>query len=381
MQVLQRDLGSDGKDILKLSQGIVHWKPPPEALEAAKRSLDEMSDIHGYGDDEGCLLLREMISTKLKNENNITNSQVMVTAGANQAFTNVVLATADAQSSIILWPPYYFNHKMAIQMTGGSSTLELGQPDPHTLVPDPWWLEDRIKVKNNKTEKKIAACVLCNPCNPTGVVIPGSILKRFSDICKKNGIWLIVDNTYEYFLYDGARHETVEGPHIINIFSFSKAYGMMGWRLGYIAYPESLGPSLLKVQDTIPICPTQISEHVGIGALRAGRTFVEGKLESIRANRKMLLEALKPLKVVESKGAIYLFVKLPDQYVNDSKVVKWLASKHGVLVIPGTSCGAPGYFRVSYANMIPKHMEVASKRLRSAVQDLLTRDRSKPLNM
>lgn len=82
------------------------------------------------------------------------------------------------------------------------------------------------------------------------------------------GAWLVLDNTYEHFLYNGLRHHCARGPHVVHLFSFSKGYGMMGWRVGYIAFPTGDGgrahQALLKAQDTIPICPTQASMRLAL---------------------------------------------------------------------------------------------------------------------
>ena len=96
------------------------------------------------------------------------------------------------------------------------------------------------------------------------------LLRRISELCKNAGCWLVVDNTYEYFMYDGLKHTCVEAPHIINVFSFSKAYGMMGWQIGYIAYPsevEGLGAQLLKTKDNIPICASIIGQKLALYSL------------------------------------------------------------------------------------------------------------------
>lgn len=77
-------------------------------------------------------------------------------------------------------------------------------------------------------------------------------VQRAADLCAAAGAWLVCDNTYEQFVYGGRAHAAAGGPHILHLFSFSKAYGMMGWRVGYIAFPEAaaggqLGAALLKV--------------------------------------------------------------------------------------------------------------------------------------
>jgi len=367
--VMMQTLLKDAKDYSKLSQGVVFWKPPKEAIQMATDALNEGKEIHGYGMDEGNSILRQALKEKLKIENGLSNSEVMVTCGANQAFANLVVSLSDHDDAVIMFPPYYFNHLMAVQMTGGSLSVELGACDHNTMLPDVSWLEDRLGDMERK--KKVSMVVLSSPCNPTGVVIPKDILQRISDACEKAGVWLVMDNTYEYFVYDGLSHTTLEGPHIINIFSFSKAYGMMGWRIGYIAYPPTLRDSLLKAQDTIPICPTQISERVAIGALKAGRKWVEEKLPVVCKNRDLIRRSLEPLKVVGGQGAIYLLAKLPEKYMNsDVEVVKWLANRHKVALIPGSSCGMPGWVRVAYANMLDEDIQIAAKRLKAGVEAL-----------
>jgi aspartate/methionine/tyrosine aminotransferase len=107
------------------------------------------------------------------------------------------------------------------------------------------------------------------------------LLRRISELCKNAGCWLVVDNTYEYFMYDGLKHTCVEAPHIINVFSFSKAYGMMGWRIGYIAYPsevEGLGAQLLKTQDNIPICASIIGQKLALYSLELGPEWVKERV-------------------------------------------------------------------------------------------------------
>ena len=232
--------------------------------------------------------------------------------------------------------------------------------------------------------------VLTNPCNPTGVLTPKSELIKISEICKENNCWLVLDNTYEYFVYNDDddndnmnNHSTIEGEHILNIFSFSKAYGMMGWRCGYIAYIDSqakgewsLGSELLKAQDTIPICPPIISQYVALGALEAGKLWVTEQIEGDVVKNKNLVKTcletcLGKDNVYGGQGAIYFFAKLPDKYIDDIKVVKYLAENYGVVIIPGTACGFPGYIRISYANLSHEKFQVGVERLQLGLEDIV----------
>ncbi|XP_050384729.1 aromatic aminotransferase ISS1 [Argentina anserina] len=359
------------KNAVSLAQGVVHWQPPKRALDKVKELVWEPS-VSRYGADEGIPELREALVKKLQQENKLCKSSVMVTAGANQAFVNLVLTLCDAGDSVVMFAPYYFNAYMAFQMTGVTNIL-VGPGQPNTLYPDADWLEKTLS--ETKPTPKLVTVV--NPGNPSGTYIPERLLKRISDICREAGSWLVVDNTYEYFMYDGLKHSCVEGNHIVNIFSFSKAYGMMGWRVGYIAYPseaDGFGTQLLKVQDNIPICASILSQHLALYSLEIGSEWVVERVKGLVKNREIVLEALSPLGqeyVKGGEGAIYLWAKLPDKYVNDFEVVHWLAHRHGVVVIPGSACGCPGNVRISFGGLIEDDCKDAAERLRKGLEELV----------
>ncbi len=181
---------------------------------------------------------------------------------------------------------------------------------------------------------------LVNPGNPTGVALPHSFLKEISELTKQYGVWLVVDNTYEHFDVDGRNAiEGNDGPafpcvdeeHVVNIFSFSKGYAMAGFRVGYIALSSRASSSIdggrgmgtaayeemLKVQDTIAICVSRLSQMAALGALEAGREWVLERVRSLEVGRKVILEAMEPLEeIIGGNGAMYVMGKLPDG-VND----------------------------------------------------------------
>ncbi|KAL5221644.1 hypothetical protein ABZP36_026357 [Zizania latifolia] len=308
----------------------------------------------------------------LRRENKLTKSSIMVTSGANQAFVNLVLTLCDAGDSVVMFVPYYFNSYMSFQMTGVTDIL-VGSSNPGTLHPDVDWLE-KVLQENNPIPKLVN---VVNPGNPSGAFIPKPMLQRISDLCRNAGAWLVVDNTYEYFMYDGREHYCLEDNHIINLFSFSKAYGMMGWRVGYIAYPNEaacLHAQLLKVQDNIPICASIIGQHLALYSLEAGPEWIRERVRDLVKNRELLTDAMSPLgenAVKGGEGAIYLWAKLPDNCSDDFEVVRWLASKHGVAVIPGSASGGPGYIRVSFGGLKEEDTRLAADRLRRGLQELV----------
>lgn len=174
---------------VSLAQGIVHWQPPPQALDRAAAMIHDPS-ASAYGPDEGMPALRDALRSKLKAENGLDGYDVHVTAGANQAFANVVLALLDPADRVVLFLPYYFNHKMAIQMTGGAESIVYGPCSPQTLHPDLDWLS--LELSSPSPPKMV---VLVNPNNPTGVLMSKEELQRAADLCAAAGAWLVVDNT------------------------------------------------------------------------------------------------------------------------------------------------------------------------------------------
>lgn len=144
-----------------------------------------------------------------------------------------------------------------------------------------------------------------------------------------------------------------------------------------IAYPtevEGFAAQLLKVQDNIPICASIISQHLALYSLEMGPEWVTDRVKELVKNREILVEALSPLgegAVKGGEGAIYLWAKLPDKYVNDFDVVRWLAHRHGVVAIPGSACGDPGNLRISFGGLVEKDCRAAAERLRRGLEELI----------
>jgi aspartate/methionine/tyrosine aminotransferase len=273
---------------------------------------------------------------------------------------------------------------MALQMTGGGARVLLGPCDPATLRPNLEWLAAALADPAPAARPRLV--VLTNPCNPTGVLLTAAEVRRAAALCAAAGAWLLLDNTYEDFCFDGRQHACAAGPHILHLFSFSKAYGMAGWRVGYLAYPAAdaeLAGALLAAQDTVPVCAAQLSQRVALTALTAGgegegggaaggEAWVAARVAGLAPNRAAARAALAPLGagVSGGEGAIYYFARLPEGCADDGAVVEWLVRRHRVCVIPGGACGAPGHVRVAFANLEPGACARACARLRHGLEEL-----------
>jgi len=232
-----------------------------------------------------------------------------------------------------------------------------------------------------------------NPGNPTGVSIPEEEIDYAAELCRRYGVWLVVDVTYEQF--DHSRRASqksakggsqlpfrcTSGPNVVNIFSFSKGYSLAGFRVGYLSLPRDndtvssdsswVFDQMKKVQDTLPICVTNISQLAALGALEAGREWVNKKVDTLEHGRASMILALSPLKeVMGGSGAMYLMGKLPNG-IDDKDATKMLIEKYGVAVIPGSFCGYPGWIRVCYTNLSPPECALAASRLAEGINILV----------
>lgn len=145
-----------------------------------------------------------------------------------------------------------------------------------------------------------------------------------------------------------------------------------------IAYPSEVkdfAEQLLKVQDNIPICASILSQYLALYSLEVGPQWVVDQVKTLEKNREIVLEALSPLgegSVKGGEGAIYLWAKLPHGNAHDDfDVVRWLANKHGVAVIPGKACGCPGNLRISFGGLTENDCRAAAERLKKGLEELV----------
>lgn len=321
---------------ISLGQGMVGYGPPRHAVEAAARVGDDLK-VHQYGAVEGTAALREALVAKLRAENAIAAGRVVVTAGGNMAFLNAVLAIADVGDEVILQTPYYFNHDMAIGIAGCRTVC----------VPT----DDRYQLRLDAIERAITprtrAVVTVSPNNPTGAVYPEAALRDVNALCKAKGVYHLHDEAYEYFTYGGVRPFSAgsiagSGEHTISLYSFSKAYGFAGWRIGYMTIPDHLAVAVRKIQDTNLICPVMISQAAALGALQAGAGYCREKTRDLADVRETARKAFGEIAgfcaAPMTDGAFYIFARLASP-LDPLALVERLVRDHKVAAIPGTAFG------------------------------------------
>ncbi|MFT5395455.1 MAG: aspartate/methionine/tyrosine aminotransferase [Gammaproteobacteria bacterium] len=370
---LVSDLIKKSPGTISLGQGVVYY-PPPQSVYDKVTALESSIDFNWYSEVEGTPELRSCISNKLKQENNIhlnSSQSLIVTAGANMAFMNALMAITDPDDEVILLRPYYFNHEMAIRMVSCSPIAIETNTD---FQPS---LENIIAAITPKTK----AVVTVSPNNPTGVVYSESTLRAINKLCQEYGLYHISDEAYEYFTYDGVQHFSVASipeseQYTISLYSLSKAFGFASWRIGYMICPEHLLMSVKKAQDTYLICPTRIAQDAAIAAMQVGRAYTQSHLKQLDRVRNTLFTALQSINDLcstpDSKGAFYFLVKL-NTTLTGMQVVERLIREYKVAVIPGETFGMNEgcYCRIAYGALDKESSETGIKRLLTGLKGII----------
>ena len=364
----------DNPGTISLGQGVVHYPPPPQAMQALAHFGSTVPEHH-YQAARGLPELQAGLRDKLARENqlHVGDDQIlMVTAGSNMGFYHALLAVADPGDEIVMMSPFYFNHEMAVGMANCRAVL-VATDDAYQL--DLGAIEAAITARTR-------AIVTISPNNPTGAVYRPADLAAVNRLCRERGLYHFADEAYEYFTYNEAEHFSPgslpdSAEYTISLFSFSKAYNLASWRVGYLVAPRHLLSALEKIQDTVLICPPVISQRAALGALAAGVAYCKDHLAGMDAVRRLCLERLGALgervQVPAAEGAFYLLARLQSEF-DAMEVVARLVREHKVAAIPGNAFGlsADCYLRVAYGALRQEDVAEGMDRLVGGLEQILS---------
>ena len=349
-----------GRPLINVSQAAPVDSPPLGLRQALADAALNDPDAHLYGPVLGLPALRAEIASQWSAAygGSIAPAQVAITQGCNQAFTAVMSTLAGPGDAVILPTPWYFNHKMWLDMASVTTVpLDTGP----TLIPS---AEAAARLITSATR----AIVLVSPNNPGGVEYPAEVLTAFRDLARAHGLALIVDETYRDF---DSRHSVDLGgrPHdlftasdwsdtFIHLYSFSKAYRLTGHRVGAIVASEGRLAEVEKFLDTVAICPSQLGQIAALWGMRNLGEWVAGERDEILARRRAMSEgfaALQGWKLLGC-GAYFAYVEHPFDIASDV-LCKLLVTGASLLMLPGTmfqpagSAAGKRQIRIAFANV------------------------------
>jgi aspartate/methionine/tyrosine aminotransferase len=346
----RRRLESEGRNIINLGQAIPDFGPPLDVILSFRESLKDDA-LHRYTPDSGLAELRAAVAASLGPKANgepVSADEIIITAGANHAFMVACAALINDGDAVGLLSPYFLNHIMTVQGIGGR---------PIELLPDESFAYTPSDIERAIKDYGLKVLTIVNPSNPTGKSFSREEVAGICDACRKTGAWIFSDEVYRRFDYSPAGHtsvlsipETEENAIVIG--SFSKEFGMTGWRVGWIRVPRRLVSQFLKVQDYSIICASHPGQIVALNAMRTQPNWAASHLAEYNSRRQTLLhffQVQNGFQVYGGQGAIFTWFR-PHMDINSQTEVLEIMKQTGVCVMPGSIFGKAwtSWFRISY---------------------------------
>lgn len=296
--------------------------PTPQPVWDAIRSFDE--EVLSYGPAQGFLDLRQAMADYFCNYNIPLNSEnVIITTGGSEAIHFAISAVADSGSEIIIPEPFYTNYN------GFAAFADV------KIVPLTLNVEDGFRLPSKEAiEAKITpqtrAILLNSPSNPTGTVYTPEEIERVVEVVKRHDLFLIGDEVYKEFVYDGKTHKSILeytdiNDRVIVVDSISKRFSCCGARIGAVVTRNpDIYHAVLKFAQA-RLCPPTLEQKAALSLYRMGMGYFEPVRDEYRRRRDVLFEGLKEIPGIvmdKPQGAFYIIVRLPIQ--DSEHFVRWM---------------------------------------------------------
>ncbi|HHG85187.1 MAG TPA: pyridoxal phosphate-dependent aminotransferase, partial [Bacteroidetes bacterium] len=299
-----------GIQVYHLNIGQPDIKTPPQFMEAVRNAnLDVLSYSHSQGIPS---VVDKFIQYYHRNEIPLTKKNLLVTTGGSEALSFAFMAAMDYGDEVIIPEPFYANYNGFSIATGA------------VVVPITTHLDDNFDLPETEEFEKLItprtrAILICNPSNPTGKLYSKAALIKLSKLVLKHDLFLVVDEVYREFVYDGEKHFSalkLEGmaQHVIVIDSISKRYSACGARIGnLVSYNEDIIATALKYAQARLSPPTlaQIGAEAVIDVAPSYLQEVNTEYQARRDTLVRLLSAIPGVEIPQVSGAFYMTVRLP----------------------------------------------------------------------
>ncbi|MEZ4527791.1 MAG: pyridoxal phosphate-dependent aminotransferase [Desulfobacterales bacterium] len=332
----------EGREIINFAVGEPEYETPEHIRQAVKAALDRGETR--YGPVAGLHELRSALSRPFAGYG---PENILVANGSKQILYNIFQVICDPGDEVIIPSPYWVSFSQQVILAGGKPVLV--NTRNHQL--------DYDAVEKAVTAKT-AAILVNSPNNPTGAVYPKNDLKRIADLARKHALWLISDEAYEFFLYDGLRFESLFAfenirNRVIVVKSFSKSCSMTGFRIGYAAGPKEIVAAMSKLQSHATGNVCTFAQHGALAALSLDQTIISARRAELEKKRDIAYGYLSEIfYCIRPQGAFYLFPDISGYLrtgETDEDFSAYLLEHAGVAVVPGQAFGQEKHIRISYA--------------------------------
>lgn len=350
-----REIFSRANELERQGKRIIHMEigrpdfDSPECAKAGVRDALEKGDVH-YTDMSGTEELRRAIARKYKEENGMNvdaDRHVIVTAGAIEALAVTFLSILEAGDEVVVPSPFFPAYADQIALANA------------TLIKVPCRMENGFRLRAEDLEKVLTPrtklLLINTPNNPTGAILSLKDLEEISSLAQEHDFWVISDECYEKFLYEG-EHVSIAGlPGMadcsVTVGAASKTWSMTGWRIGWLISPSSMKPYAAKCHQNITTCGNSFAQAGVVRAFREAKNDVAVMVAEYERRRDMVFEYLDLLDEVETirpKGAFYVFPSVGRLGMSSREFCGYLLEEWGVSSVPGEAFGSEGFVRLAY---------------------------------
>ncbi len=352
-----KKLEAQGRSVIHMEVGEPDFVTPLPVVEAGKKALDD--GCTGYTAATGIPELRRAISahyTRLFGLD-IDPQRIIVTPGSSGALQLVMSVLINPGQQVLMTDPGYPCNKNFVELVSGVPVgLPVGAESDYQLsseqIAENWSADSR-------------AVMVATPSNPTGTVVERDEMSRIYEVVREKGGLLIVDEIYQGLMYGKKGYSALElGDDIFVINSFSKYFGMTGWRLGWVVAPEFYVDSLDTLAQNLFLSCASMSQYAALEAFSpACLEILENRRLEFQKRRDFLLPALQEIgfKIpVVPQGAFYLYADSSNLTGDSFKFAYDLLEKQGVAITPGKDFGAhkpEQHVRFAYTNSIENMAE------------------------
>lgn len=322
---------------INLSIGLPDFDVPDEVKDAAIAAITD--GFNRYTVTQGIPELRDAVRTHLIEEGRLipdTDADISITAGTSGGLLLVLMALVNPGDEVVIADPYFVMYKHLANLIGAKPVFVDTYPD-FTLT------AARLEAALSPKTKMV---IVNSPNNPTGAVADVQALKDIAELCNRRGIWILSDEIYRSFCYDGpcaSIYPLAERGILLD--GFSKSHAMTGWRIGFVAGPTEVVHEINKLQQYTFVCAPSMVQRAALVALECDMTEAR---DAYRRKRDMVYEGLKDLfELAKPRGAFYAFPHAPGGS-GSAFVTKAIENK--LLIIPGNVFSERDtHFRISYA--------------------------------
>ncbi len=342
LTAILQDLRARGLDVIDMAVGEPDFAVHPAIVAATSRALDQ--GLSRYGPVGGLPALRSRIAEDFEG---CEASDIIVTNGAKQALYMLFQVLCEKGAEVVIPTPCWVSFSHQVKLAGGRPIL----------VPTRNHQLD-IEAIANAIGPRTVAVLINSPNNPTGAVYPPEAIEAVGRICQNKGIWLISDEAYQAFDFD---RDVVFSPfgirsireRLIVVRSFSKTYGMTGFRVGYAVGPASVIDALSRLQSHLSGNVCTFAQHGALAALDLPNEIIETQRRHYMRRRDRAFELTESLfGCRRPAGAFYLLPgieRYAERFQSGIELAAHLLENAHVAVVPGEHFFAPGHVRISFA--------------------------------